>query len=83
MPINMLLQDLPTSLPEGMVIGCVCEREDPRDAVIMHPRHLEASLATLPKGSVIGGSLATLIIYFAKWIPLPLKVCVCVCFLKI
>ncbi|KAK8406414.1 hypothetical protein O3P69_007234 [Scylla paramamosain] len=50
------LKDLPTTLPEGRVIGAVCEREDPRDVVIMHPKHLEASLATLPKGSVIGTS---------------------------
>lgn len=50
------LKDLPTTLPEGMVIGAVTEREDPRDAVIMHPKYSECKLATLPKGSVIGTS---------------------------
>ena len=29
------MKDLPTSLPPGMVIGAVLEREDPRDAVIL------------------------------------------------
>ena len=29
------LKDLPTTLPEGMVVGAVLEREDPRDAVVM------------------------------------------------
>lgn len=52
-----MLQDLPTNLPEGMVIGAVCEREDPRDAVIMHPKHANTSLATLPKDAIIGKSL--------------------------
>lgn len=50
------LKDLPTVLPEGMVIGAVTEREDPRDAVIMHPKYAESTLATLPKCSVIGTS---------------------------
>ncbi|XP_071529405.1 porphobilinogen deaminase isoform X2 [Panulirus ornatus] len=50
------LKDLPTTLPEGMVIGAVSEREDPRDAVIMHPKYADCTLATLPKGSVIGTS---------------------------
>ncbi|KAK4325711.1 hypothetical protein Pmani_003654 [Petrolisthes manimaculis] len=50
------LKDLPTTLPDGLVIGCVSEREDPRDAVIMHPKHTTASLASLPMDSVIGTS---------------------------
>ena len=29
------MKDLPTTLPPGMVIGAVLEREDPRDAVIV------------------------------------------------
>ncbi|XP_027221081.2 porphobilinogen deaminase [Penaeus vannamei] len=50
------LKDLPTTLPDGMVIGAICEREDPRDAVIMHPKYSECKLASLPKDSVIGTS---------------------------
>ena len=29
------LKDLPTSLPPGMVVGGVMEREDPRDALVI------------------------------------------------
>ena len=28
------LKDLPTTLPEGLVLGAIMEREDPRDAVV-------------------------------------------------
>src|SRR5438445_7123499 len=28
------LKDLPTELPEGLVLGAVPEREDPRDAIV-------------------------------------------------
>ena len=33
------LKDLPTNLPEGLMLGCITEREDPADAVVMHARH--------------------------------------------
>lgn len=32
----------------------VFRREDPRDALVLHPKHVGKSLETLPKGSVIG-----------------------------
>ncbi|XP_023238631.1 porphobilinogen deaminase-like [Centruroides sculpturatus] len=50
------LKDLPTTLPEGMVIGAVCKREDPSDAVILHEKHSNHTLSSLPAGSVIGTS---------------------------
>jgi len=50
------MKDLPTTLPPGMVIGAVLEREDPRDAVIMKSGSTSKSLADLPNGSVIGTS---------------------------
>jgi hydroxymethylbilane synthase len=31
------LKDLPTTLPEGLALGAVTEREDPRDAFIGRP----------------------------------------------
>ena len=40
-------------LPEGCVLACVMEREDPRDAFVS-PRY--ASLADLPQGAVVGTS---------------------------
>lgn len=50
------LKDLPTSLPDGMAIGAVLEREDPRDALVLAKCHEGKCLRTLPKGSVIGTS---------------------------
>ncbi|MCT0199500.1 hydroxymethylbilane synthase [Synechococcus sp. CS-1325] len=50
------LKDLPTNLPDGLVLGCITEREDPADALVVHARHADKSLATLPEGSVVGSS---------------------------
>ncbi|RYF38166.1 MAG: hydroxymethylbilane synthase [Comamonadaceae bacterium] len=47
------LKDVPMDLPEGFVLACVLEREDPRDAFVS-PRF--ASLADLPPGAVVGTS---------------------------
>ena len=51
-----ILKDLPTNLPAGLMLGCVTEREDPADALVVHSRHLDKSLASLPEGSVVGTS---------------------------
>ena len=50
------LKDLPTNLPEGLVLGCITEREDPADALVVNARHADRTLATLPEGSVVGSS---------------------------
>ncbi|MCT0212994.1 MULTISPECIES: hydroxymethylbilane synthase [unclassified Synechococcus] len=50
------LKDLPTNLPDGLVLGCITEREDPADALVVHARHADKSLSTLPEGSVVGSS---------------------------
>uniref|UniRef100_A0A0B7AJC7 hydroxymethylbilane synthase n=1 Tax=Arion vulgaris TaxID=1028688 RepID=A0A0B7AJC7_9EUPU len=50
------LKDLPTTLPDGLIIGCVCRRDNPNDAVVMHPKHKGKLLKDLPPGSVIGTS---------------------------
>jgi hydroxymethylbilane synthase len=47
------IKDVPGSLPEGLVLACVPEREDPRD-VLVAPRH--GSLAALPPGARVGTS---------------------------
>ncbi|MGJ3703709.1 hydroxymethylbilane synthase [Variovorax sp. AFSI2.2] len=47
------LKDVPMDLPEGFVLACVLEREDPRDALVS-PRY--ASLDELPQGAVVGTS---------------------------
>lgn len=50
------LKDLPTNLPEGLILGCITEREDPADALVVHERHRDKNLSTLPAGSVVGTS---------------------------
>jgi hydroxymethylbilane synthase len=50
------LKDLPTQLPEGLILGCVTEREDPADALVVHEKHRDKTLETLPEGSVVGTS---------------------------
>lgn len=50
------LKDLPTTLPPGMVIGSILEREDPRDAVIMKKGSEYSCLEEMPEKSVIGTS---------------------------
>jgi len=47
------LKDVPMELPEGFVLACVMEREDPRDAFVSN-RY--ADLAALPQGAVVGTS---------------------------
>ena len=45
------MKDLPTRLPDGLVIGAILPREDPRDAWISrHP----GGLGGLPAGAVVG-----------------------------
>ncbi|MCX5929607.1 MAG: hydroxymethylbilane synthase [Synechococcus sp. LacPavin_0920_WC12_MAG_50_7] len=50
------LKDLPTNLPDGLMLGCVTEREDPADALVVHARHQDKTLASLPAGAVVGTS---------------------------
>jgi hydroxymethylbilane synthase len=50
------LKDLPTESPDGLHVGAVLEREDPRDALVVNSRVLAGSLDELPRGSRIGTS---------------------------
>lgn len=50
------LKDLPTNLPDGLMLGCVTEREDPADALVVHASHQDKTLASLPAGAVVGTS---------------------------
>ena len=47
------MKDMPTVLPDGLVIGAVLEREDPRDAFISVTH---ATLADIPAGAKVGTS---------------------------
>jgi hydroxymethylbilane synthase len=50
------LKDLPTELPDGLAIGAVLEREDPRDVLVINPVTEAEDLASLPAGSRVGTS---------------------------
>ncbi|WP_309743248.1 hydroxymethylbilane synthase [Chamaesiphon sp. OTE_20_metabat_361] len=50
------LKDLPTNLPAGLMLGCVTERENPADALVVNAKHQGLQLDTLPAGAVIGTS---------------------------
>ena len=50
------LKDLPTNLPDGLMLGCITEREDPADALVVNTKNADYKLDTLPEGSVVGTS---------------------------
>ncbi|WGF88721.1 hydroxymethylbilane synthase [Marinivivus vitaminiproducens] len=45
------MKDMPTALPDGLVIGAMLEREDPRDVLLSRER---VGLEALPAASVVG-----------------------------
>jgi hydroxymethylbilane synthase len=49
------LKDVPTRLPEGLVLAAVTEREDPRDVLILPPGGA-GDVWTLPPGARVGTS---------------------------
>lgn len=52
------LKDLPTIIPDGLIIAAICKREDPRDALVLNRKLAgsPASIQSLPKGATIGTS---------------------------
>jgi len=52
------LKDLPTILPDELTISAICEREDPRDALVLssHLESANASLGSLSERAVVGTS---------------------------
>ncbi len=50
------LKDLPTNLPSGLILGCITERENPADALVVNTKNINYKLETLPEGSVVGTS---------------------------
>jgi hydroxymethylbilane synthase len=49
------LKDMPAQMPPGLVIGCVPEREDPRDVFLSH---IADRIADLPRGALLGSASA-------------------------
>ncbi|MDS3860233.1 hydroxymethylbilane synthase [Thermosynechococcaceae cyanobacterium BACA0444] len=64
------LKDLPTHLPDGLMLGAITEREDPADGLVVNAKFKDHQLDTLPPGAVIGTSslrrLAQLRHYFPE-----------------
>ncbi len=50
------LKDLPTTLPQGLMLGAITQREDPADALVLGAKWAGHTLDTLPAGTVIGTS---------------------------
>ena len=51
------LKDVPTTLPEGMMLAAIYKCKDPSDAVVLHPKWQGKTLKDLPAGNVIKTSL--------------------------
>mmetsp|Transcript_5488 Transcript_5488/g.6620 ORF Transcript_5488/g.6620 Transcript_5488/m.6620 type:complete len:380 (-) Transcript_5488:168-1307(-) len=51
------LKDMPTTLPDKLTLAAITEREDPRDALVVHAKHKgKGGLKGLPKDAIIGTS---------------------------
>ena len=50
------LKDLPTILADGLTISAICEREDPRDALVLRAGSEVDALENLPHGAIVGTS---------------------------
>jgi len=52
------LKDLPTLLPDGLTISAICERDDPRDALVVRDdlKSRGGSILNLPEKAVVGTS---------------------------
>jgi hydroxymethylbilane synthase len=60
------MKDLPSELPDGLVIGAVCEREHPGDVLISKKGE---TLAELPPGAVVGTSSLRRIAHLLRYRP--------------
>ena len=54
--ITHSLKDLPTTLPDGMKTSVFYKRDNPTDALVLHPKHKGLKIESLPKDSVVGTS---------------------------
>jgi len=52
------LKDLPTVLPDGLTLSAICERDDPRDALVVRDglKARGGSILNLPENAVVGTS---------------------------
>jgi hydroxymethylbilane synthase len=50
------LKDLPTNLPQGLILAAITERENPADALVLNEKYKGQQIEDLPAGVVIGTS---------------------------
>lgn len=50
------LKDLPTQLPDGLMLGGVTTRENPADALVLNEKYRGYTIDRLPRGAVVGTS---------------------------
>lgn len=52
------LKDLPTVVPDGLIVSAICERDDPRDALVVRDdlKARGGSILNLPEKAVVGTS---------------------------
>ena len=50
------LKDLPTILPDTLTIAAICERADPRDALVLQSQALVSSIQQLHERAIVGTS---------------------------
>ena len=62
------LKDLPTTLPEGLVLAAISKREDSSDAFVAHPS-FDGALDELPHGAKLGTSSLRRAAQLKAWRP--------------
>jgi hydroxymethylbilane synthase len=61
------LKDLPTVLADGLTISAICEREDPRDALVLRAESTVDAIENLRRGAIVGTSSQRRVAQLRSW----------------
>ena len=61
------LKDLPTVLADGLTISAICEREDPRDALVLRAGSTVDAIENLRRGAIVGTSSQRRVAQLRSW----------------
>jgi hydroxymethylbilane synthase len=61
------LKDLPTVLADGLTISAICEREDPRDALVLRAGSTVEAIENLRRGAIVGTSSQRRVAQLRSW----------------
>ena len=61
------LKDLPTILADGLTISAICEREDPRDALVLRAGSTVEAIENLRRGAIVGTSSQRRVAQLRSW----------------